>query len=207
MGYYTDFELKLYGPDDNIKIFLAHDPEIYGSPFGKMFYAASKEELCFNSGDSCKWYEHDEEMKQLSSWYPDILFELTGYGEEAGDIWRKFYKNGVQSGGAATIVFPIYKKEAPMLKNVKVKLAKDIIDPYSGVIPAGTMYHIEDTWKNMSGNSVVDSAANGNYAALNYMLRAVKAEILDIENVYYGKINGLGFVVHKSEIDLDSVEA
>ncbi len=26
--------------------------------------------------------------------FPDILFQLNGAGEESGDIWVKYYKNG-----------------------------------------------------------------------------------------------------------------
>jgi len=42
----------------------------------------------------CKWYDHDHEMRRLSVENPRIVFILDGEGEDAGDIWRTFYKGG-----------------------------------------------------------------------------------------------------------------
>lgn len=81
-----------------------------------------------------------------------------------------------------------------------VLLKEDIDDLSVGKILKGTEYKVEDTWKNVTGVSWMD--ATGNYAALNYAMRAgVKNLPLD-DNVYYGKINGLGFIIHESEIEL-----
>lgn len=44
--------------------------------------------------ESIKWYEHQNEMRQLSAKYPDIFFELEGHGEEYGDDWRELYYGG-----------------------------------------------------------------------------------------------------------------
>lgn len=33
-------------------------------------------------------------MKVISTKYPDILFEVTGEGEETGDLWKAYFKNG-----------------------------------------------------------------------------------------------------------------
>lgn len=44
--------------------------------------------------EKCKWYEHEEDMRRFSKLYPFILFELSGEGEESGDIWRKYFLNG-----------------------------------------------------------------------------------------------------------------
>lgn len=49
-----------------------------------------------NADESTKWYEHDNDMIKISKKYPDLLFILTGVGEDfgEGDCWRKYYKNG-----------------------------------------------------------------------------------------------------------------
>lgn len=57
---------------------------------------------------------------------------------------------------------------------------------------AGEEYRIEDYWDRVSGQSWSMSA--GNPAALQY---AIKAPSLDDE-VLYGKIGGLGYLVHVS---------
>jgi hypothetical protein len=44
--------------------------------------------------DECKWYDHHKEMVNVSETYPNVLFILNGEGEERGDLWTKYYKNG-----------------------------------------------------------------------------------------------------------------
>lgn len=58
--------------------------------------------------DSCKWYEHDEHMRQLSKKYPSVVFILHGEGEEQGDDWFKYYKNGKMQECRAKIIFDEY---------------------------------------------------------------------------------------------------
>lgn len=48
----------------------------------------------FLSEDTMKWYDHDDDMKQLSMQFPDYYFLLSGRGEDHGDQWRKVYHNG-----------------------------------------------------------------------------------------------------------------
>jgi len=44
--------------------------------------------------DQCKWYEHTEDMCRLSKEYPNVLFTLTGNGEESEDMWVEYFMNG-----------------------------------------------------------------------------------------------------------------
>lgn len=46
------------------------------------------------SGQECKWYGKFDQMLAYSSKYPDTLFQLDGEGEENGDIWTCWFKNG-----------------------------------------------------------------------------------------------------------------
>lgn len=46
------------------------------------------------SDGEVKWYEHETEMREFSKKYPDTVFTLKGEGEEAGDIWKKYFQNG-----------------------------------------------------------------------------------------------------------------
>lgn len=63
---------------------------------------------------------------------------------------------------------------------------------------------IEDWWDRVYGSSWM--GANGNPACMNYGLRSgfSKAIFIPTDNeVLYGKINGLGFLVHINELEID----
>jgi hypothetical protein len=55
--------------------------------------------------DSCKWYDHEADMLAFSKRFPDVLFELSGEGEEACDMWRKYFKNGKMQSCPAQITY------------------------------------------------------------------------------------------------------
>ena len=85
MGYYTDFRLIASDVEVLKKVW---QEEIEGTEFGDMDF----------DGTECsywaKWYDHNEDLINVSKKYPDVLFTLYGKGESSGDIWRKYYKNG-----------------------------------------------------------------------------------------------------------------
>lgn len=75
---------KLYKENDNVR------------------YAMDKRGNC---NEPCKWYEHDDEMKAFSKKYPQYLFTLKGDGEEAGDMWVKYFLDGKVQTAEAKITF------------------------------------------------------------------------------------------------------
>jgi hypothetical protein len=92
MGYYTHFKIRATNPE---AIRVLRKPDSYA-------------EMAFDEDgdtvDSCKWYEHEEEIIEFSKLYPDVLFTLNGEGEESGDIWTKYFLNGKMQYERATIV-------------------------------------------------------------------------------------------------------
>lgn len=61
----------------------------------------------FATGDPNRWwawYEHEDDMRQLSARFPDMLFTLSGNGEQYDDIWVKYFKAGRMQASYATIV-------------------------------------------------------------------------------------------------------
>ena len=57
---------------------------------------------------NAKWYEHDEDMKELSLLFPHLLFDLYGDGEDSDDMWHTYYKGGKMQHCPAEITFPVY---------------------------------------------------------------------------------------------------
>ena len=87
MGYYTKYELsydigKVVESVEDITGYVEH---------------------YFTTG--CKFYKHEEVLKTFSLEYPDVLFTLEGVGEEAGDQWVKYFKNGKIQVSKAIITF------------------------------------------------------------------------------------------------------
>ena len=62
------------------------------------------------SNDSCKWYQHDDDMKKLSEKFPNVIFTLEGTGEEPGDQWKKYYFDGKVQEAKAIITFDEFDK-------------------------------------------------------------------------------------------------
>jgi hypothetical protein len=58
-----------------------------------------------HTAEECKWYSCVEDVLKLSKEHPDILFLLEGEGEEAGDIWKFYAKNGRSCFQEAKIIF------------------------------------------------------------------------------------------------------
>ncbi len=44
--------------------------------------------------ESGRWYDHEAHILAFSKLNPHLLFVLNGWGEEAGDIWVKYFHNG-----------------------------------------------------------------------------------------------------------------
>lgn len=57
------------------------------------------------SGERSSQYDWEGELKELSQEFPDCVFELDGDGEESGDVWRAYFKNGKMQKAPAKIVF------------------------------------------------------------------------------------------------------
>lgn len=66
----------------------------------------------------------------------------------------------------------------------------------------GTEFDVEDWWINVAGVSWMNADANP--AAMQYGMRSGFAGLPIDDDVLYGKVNGLGYLVHVSEIEVAS---
>ncbi|MGG3890206.1 hypothetical protein [Metabacillus fastidiosus] len=98
MGYYTEHTLEILGGHyDILEEIVENDPDT--------FYGIDTNEEPL---DSVKWYSHQEDMRKISKQYPDLVFKLSGNGEESGDMWIEYYKNGLMQNCHAKITFDEY---------------------------------------------------------------------------------------------------
>ena len=99
MGYYTGYSLDLRGNVEN------HD-EIIADLRNSNENADWAIDENGEQQESCKWYEHEVELKAFSKKYPEVIFCLHGTGEEPGDVWDKYFLNGKWQYCKAKIVIP-----------------------------------------------------------------------------------------------------
>ena len=60
--------------------------------------------------EECKWYSFGDDFKELSLKYPDELLIFSGEGEESGDIWKYYAKNGLGYTAKAIVTFPDFNE-------------------------------------------------------------------------------------------------
>jgi beta-glucanase (GH16 family) len=69
-------------------------------------------------GDRCKWYDHERHVAMISKKYPNVVFKLIGEGEESGDMWAKYFKNGMIQVCKAKITYDEFDENK--LERVKI---------------------------------------------------------------------------------------
>ena len=60
--------------------------------------------------DRNKWYDWESDMRAISYRYPDVLFSLSGEGEENSDIWKAYIKKGKVQLCKAVMTFPEFNE-------------------------------------------------------------------------------------------------
>lgn len=96
MGYYTYYTLKSEPNITNTKEF----KNFFERIFGYELDSALEEE--------CTWYNHEEHMREVSKNFPEVLFMLTGEGEESTDMWRKYFFNSKMQYCEAIITYEAF---------------------------------------------------------------------------------------------------
>ncbi len=97
MGYYTDFTIKANTSQTTFNEAITQLSDISGYTFHSHWNEARLLES--------KWYKHDSDMATLSNNFVDVLFEVCGVGEDEGDLWKSYYKNGKLFTSNGKIVF------------------------------------------------------------------------------------------------------
>lgn len=106
MGYDTKFYLKakpIVDENDLLVSVLGEKPRSDG-----VRYLRRLREIVGYSplgGDGNKWYEYEENMKTLSTDFPNVLFSLEGVGEDRGDHWTMYFRRGESFRAPAIVTF------------------------------------------------------------------------------------------------------
>lgn len=88
MGYYTTFGLSVRNGEvtEEMQTKLKEIQPDYFTGYGM--------EDLLEGWYNAKWYDWEEDLIELSKAFPTEVFELSGDGEERGDMWRAYFKNG-----------------------------------------------------------------------------------------------------------------
>lgn len=119
MGYYTTYTLRTDNDEKvNLKKFIDELGKIGVADFfneGPVPIDELKDIVECEGEDAAdsidlqtepiKWYENEEDMKKLSAVFPDVLFRLYGEGEESGDLWLCYHKNGKSQHEPAVVSY------------------------------------------------------------------------------------------------------
>lgn len=100
MGYYTYFELYIIDNGSDLS-----DSDIYADLFNQIPDADYYLDELGETNEAGKWYSHSKDMAEFSKLHPDVLFKMSGEGEETGDIWDEYYRNGKRQLCMATLSF------------------------------------------------------------------------------------------------------
>lgn len=68
------------------------------------FNESTDKEAVFFSWDQQKWYEHEEDMLEISVKFPEMTFQLYCFGEDDSH-WKEYYQNGISEECVGRLVF------------------------------------------------------------------------------------------------------
>ena len=102
MGYYTSHTMEVKTGSHKVSD-IANS--IYNE-IGSIFYGLNEPQqfllnneksngtFFLGSSEQVKWYDEEDDMIEFSKKFPDAEFIIHGEGEEQGDVWEHWYKNG-----------------------------------------------------------------------------------------------------------------
>lgn len=107
MGYITDYTLGIaqnaFDTEyDEINEFIKNEQ----NKNDDFMYVFDGEDLDHNYeiyGEG-KWYDFHEDMTKLSKAFPEVVFKLSGDGEETDDVWTTYYMGGKSQSAKRTVI-------------------------------------------------------------------------------------------------------
>lgn len=103
MGYYTNYSMTYDFKD------ASNEDGFDTKQFHEMLADKTEYEFDYYDGTfslNAKWYDWEADMIEISKTYPDMVFYLSGEGEEKDDIWEARFYNGKCDTVYAQITMP-----------------------------------------------------------------------------------------------------
>lgn len=112
MGYYTNYRLSVTGDPNKVNAFRKAIKIKFGLK-NKLFNDQERSDFEFlhnilENTYNGKFYDHERFFREVSAKNQDLTFIVDGEGEEPGDIWKKYFKNGKMFASQGRIVFDDY---------------------------------------------------------------------------------------------------
>lgn len=86
MGYYTHYHLTISASEDTYETI---KKEVEKQIIAMVDIDPDEFEELIDMTVELKWYDHEEDMKQIAKMFPTVYFTLEGQGEGKEDIWIK----------------------------------------------------------------------------------------------------------------------
>ena len=105
MGYCTHYTLDIDSTDP-LRLALIQSALMKdgGATFALMIDGPARQHYPSREADS-QWLA-DATMRHLADRFPGVLFTLSGEGEEAGDLWRIYARDGRSYKAPAVVMHP-----------------------------------------------------------------------------------------------------
>lgn len=82
MGYYTSFAINISKDEPSFRDRLELISDEQFEQDGTYYYTYAK------------WYDYAKNMCELSKEFPNLVITVNGSGEEPGDLWQDYWKEG-----------------------------------------------------------------------------------------------------------------
>jgi len=116
MGYFTRHRLVVHAPKGEA----VSESKLVGQIIAELRACSEDAKYALSADGNTSneryymWFEHEDDLRIFSKRYPEVLFELHGEGEESGDLWIQYYKNGKMQTCKVVMTYPPYDEK--MLK-------------------------------------------------------------------------------------------
>lgn len=92
MGYYTSYELSVHQGTADLDAVIERLAMVMELDSEDRLFRIVHDSI--ESDEAMTWYDHDSDVAEMSRFFPGVVFKLHGEGEESGDLWDAYYKDG-----------------------------------------------------------------------------------------------------------------